>query len=157
MAELENGTLVVVTDSEKALFLVNRTDGEDPNLEVIRKETEANPPDRVQSANKPGMNQESASPGVRSYDEIDFHELQKERFAADLADRLYKMAHSGEFTSLVVVAPPMVLGVLRDEMHQEVSAKLIAEIDKTLTGHPMPEIEKIVAETLSDMKDQRAA
>ncbi|CUH39049.1 Protein required for attachment to host cells [Jannaschia seosinensis] len=157
MVKLKNKTLVVVTDSEKALFLVNRTDGDDPNLEVIRKDEEANPPDREQSANVPGTTQESAAPGVRSYQETDFHELQKERFAKDLSDKLYKMAHSGDFDSLVIVAPPSVLGTLRDEMHQEVSDKVIGEIDKTLTGHPVPDIEKIVVETLAEMDDHRVA
>jgi protein required for attachment to host cells len=36
------------------------------------------------------------------------------------------------------------LGELRDEMHQEVAAKVVGEIPKTLTNHPMDEIEKIV-------------
>ena len=153
MTKLANGTLVVVADSEKALYLVNRTDGEDPHLEVMDKEVEENPPDREQKANRAGMNQESASPGVRSYEETDFHELQKDRFASDLADRLYKMAHAGAYDRLVIVAPPQVLGVVRSEMHQEVSAKVVAEIDKTLTNHPLPEIEKIVVDSLAAMTD----
>ncbi|MEM7711285.1 MAG: host attachment family protein [Pseudomonadota bacterium] len=157
MTALENGTMVVVSDSEKALFMVNRTDGEDPFLDIVRKDYEENPPDREQTANRRGRVQESAGTGRAAYDETDFHELQKERFAADLADKLYKMAHSGVYDSLVIVASPQVLGVVRDEMHKEVSGKVIAEIDKTLTNHPLPEIEKIVTETLAEMDDQRAA
>lgn len=153
MARLTEGTMVVVTDSEKALFLVNRTDAEDPNLEVVRVEEEPNPPDREQKANRAGQNQESAAPGVRSYEETDFHELQKERFATDLAEMLYKMAHSGRFDRLVIVASPQVLGVLRDEMHQEVSSRIVAEIPKTLTNHPLSKIETIVAHDLSAMGD----
>ena len=145
MTRLTNGTLVVVSDSEKALFLVNETDDEDPNLVVIRKHEEPNPPDREQKANRTGTTQESASPGVRSYDETDFHELQRDRFASDLADRLYKMAHRGEYDRLVLVASPQVLGVVREAMHKEVSDKLVATIDKTLTNHPLDEIERIVA------------
>ncbi|MCK0166611.1 host attachment family protein [Jannaschia sp. S6380] len=153
MPSLKNGTMVVVTDSEKALFLVNRTDAEDPNLEIVRKDEEENPRDREQTANRRGRVQESAGSGVSAYDETDFHELQKERFAADLADKLYKMAHSGRFSSLVIVASPQVLGVLRDEMHKEVSDKVIAEIPKTLTNHPVNKIEKLVKDELADMDD----
>ena len=153
MARLRNGTLVVVSDSEKALFLVNETDDEDPNLVVIRKDEEPNPPDRAQKTDAPGQSQESAAPGVRSYQETDFHELQKDRFAGDLADRLYKMAHAGRYEHLVLVASPQVLGVVRDAMHKEVAAKLVATIDKTLTNHPLPEIERIVTETLHGMDD----
>ena len=148
MARLTNGTLVVVSDSEKALFLVNRTDDEDPHLVVVDKEVEPNPPDREQGTDEPGQSQESAAPGVRSYVETDFHELQKDRFAADLAERLYKMAHAGDYDRLVLVASPQVLGVVRGEMHKEVADKLVATIDKTLTNHPLPEIERIVARSL---------
>ena len=151
MPSLKNGTMIVVTDSEKALFMVNLTDDEDPNFDIVRVDEEANPPDRDQKANRSGMNQESASPGVRSYDETDFHELQKERFAADLAEKLYKMAHAGRFESLVIVASPQVLGVLRQEMHKEVSDKIVAEIPKTLTGHPRDEIETLVKTHLDKM------
>ena len=148
MARLRNGTMVVVADSEKALFMVNLTDGDDPNLEVVRKDEEENPPDREQSANRRGRVQESAGSGVSAYQETDFHELQKDRFASDLADKLYRMAHSGRFEHLVIVASPQVLGVLRDEMHKEVAGKVVAEIPKTLTNHPMQEIERIVKDEL---------
>ncbi|KIT15983.1 host attachment family protein [Jannaschia aquimarina] len=150
MTRLTNGTLVVVTDSEKALFLINKTDDENPHLEVAGKKTEDNPPDREQTENRRGRVQESHAPGSRAYDETDFHELQKERFASDLADRLYKMAHAGEYDRLVLVASPQVLGVVRDEMHKEVADRLVATIDKTLTNHPLGEIERIVAEDLHE-------
>ncbi|WP_281825501.1 host attachment family protein [Jannaschia rubra] len=153
MPSLQNGTMVVVTDSEKALFLVNLTDAEDPNLDVVRKDEEENPPDREQSANRRGRQQESSGARRYAYSDTDFHELQKDRFASDLADKLYKMAHKGRFESLVIVAPPQVLGVLRDELHKEVSSKVIAEIPKTLTNHPVDEIEKIVKDDLAEMGD----
>lgn len=144
MVALKNGTMIVVTDSEKALFLINLTDGENPNFEVVRKTEEENPPDREQSANRPGREQASHGSRVSAYDDTDFHELQKERFASDLAERLYKMAHAGKFESLILVASPQVLGNLRGEMHKEVSDKVVGEIPKTLTNHPVHEIEKIV-------------
>jgi protein required for attachment to host cells len=157
MIPLRNGTLVVISDSEKALFLINRTDAEDPNLEIVRKDEEDNPPDRAQTANRRGRAQESSNPGGYAYEETDFHELQKDRFAADLADKLYAMAHAGKFERLVLVASPQVLGVVRDEMHVEVRDRLIAEIDKTLTNHPLREIEQIVTDTLEKMDDRDAA
>lgn len=153
MTKLTEGTLVVVADSEKALYLVNRTDDADPHLEVMDKEVEENPPDREQTENRRGRQSESTGPRTYAYDETDFHELQKDRFASDLADRLYKMAHAGKYDRLVLVASPQVLGVVRDEMHKEVADRLVAEIDKTLTNHPLPEIEAIVAERLAAMDD----
>ncbi len=150
MATLREGTMVVVADSEKAMFMVNLTDGEDPNFDVVRVDEEDNPPDREQSANRRGRVQESAGSGVSAYQETDFHELQKERFAADLADKLYRMAHAGRFEHLVVVASPQVLGVLRGEIHKEVADRIVAEIPKTLTNHPVNEIERIVKDALTE-------
>ena len=84
-------------------------------------------------------------PGQKSaYDDTDWHELAKERFAKDLSDMLYAEAHKGAFDRLVIAASPQVLGVLRADMHKEVSDKVIAEIPKTLTNHPMHKIEEIV-------------
>ena len=70
--------------------------------------------------------------------------IEKERFAREISDRLYKFAHQGRFQSLVLVAPPHVLGDLRKELHQEVSSRIIAEVAKDLTKHPVDQIEALV-------------
>ena len=149
MTKITNGTWVVVADGEKALFLRNVTDGENPNLEVIRKEEQDNPKDIDQSANRPGRVHQSANHGRSAYEDTDWHELAKDRFAADLADILYERAHKGKFDSIVLVAAPNVLGELRDQLHQEVTDKVVGEIPKTLTNHPIDEIEKIVKSDLA--------
>ena len=77
--------------------------------------------------------------------DTDWHRVEKERFAKDIAERLYKMAHRGDFRRLVIVAPPLVLGEMRKELHKEVSDKLTGEVSKTLTNHTIDEIETILA------------
>lgn len=144
MGKLRQNTLVVVADSEKALFMRNLTDAQDPNFDVTDRDEQENPSDLEQSANRPGrMN--DGGPGQRSaLDDTDWHELAKDRFAKDLADKLYDEAIAGRFEHLVLVASPQVLGVVREEMHMEVSKRLVADIDKTLTNHTVQDIEKIV-------------
>jgi protein required for attachment to host cells len=44
--------------------------------------------------------------------------------------------------ALVVVAPPRTLADLRVAFHSDVKGRIIAEIDKDLTKHPVHEIEK---------------
>lgn len=149
MTSIKHGTWVLIADGEKALFLENQTDGENPHLKVIRKEEQDNPKDIDQSANRPGSIGRSAGHGSDSYGDTDWHELAKDRFAADLADLLYQRAHKGLFEHLVLVASPQVLGELRDKLHQEVSDKVIAEIPKTLTNHPLSEVEQIVMADLA--------
>ena len=147
-AKLTRDTWVVVTASEKALFLRNLTDHADPNLEIIGSETQDNPSDQAQSANRPGRKQDTG-PGQKSaMEDTDWHQLAKERFAADLSDILYKKAHAGEFDRVVLVASPEVLGNLRQDMHKEVLARVVAEVPKTLTNHTVRDIEKLVKQEL---------
>ncbi|GGG64732.1 host attachment protein [Salipiger pallidus] len=148
MTELKQDTWVVVTDSEKALFLRNLTDHENPNLEVVDEEQQENPSDREQGANRPGRMHDGGVGHRSAVADTDWHELQKERFAADLAEKLYEEAHKGAFKELVLVASPKVLGDLRAELHKEVSDKIVAEVPKTLTNHPVNKIEELVKREL---------
>ena len=149
MARIDNGTWVLVADGEKALILENTTDAQHPNLQVVRKEAQENPPDRAQATDKAGR-QADGGPGQRTaLDETDFHQLAKDRFASDLADLLYRHVHKGRFDKLVIVASPQGLGVLRPELHKEVADTVVAEIPKTLTNHPVAEIEKAIANEIA--------
>lgn len=149
MAQIDNGTWVLVADSEKALFLRNITDGENPNLEVIRKEEHENPSDLEQSANRPGRMADVGHGQRSALDDTDWHELAKERFASELADMLYERAHKGAFDKIVLCLPPQAIGRLRDELHKEVQDKVVGEVTKLLTNHTVRDIEKIVKEELS--------
>ena len=150
MAKMKEGTWVLVADGEKALILENHGDGDYPNLQVRRKEEQENPPTREQAANRPGRMPDGGQGQRSALDDTDWHELEKERFAHDIADLLYERAHKGMFDSIVLVAAPSILGELRKTLHQEVTGKVIAEIPKTLTNHPLDEIEKRVTEDLKD-------
>jgi protein required for attachment to host cells len=144
MSGIPHEAWVLIADGEKALFLKNITDEEDPNLEVVRKEEQDNPKDIDQSANRPGRMQDTGVQQRSAMDDTDWHELAKERFADDLADLLYKQAHKHRFEKIVLVAAPKILGELRKTIHKEVADKVIAEVPKTLTNHPLDEIEDLL-------------
>lgn len=137
-----NGDLVVVADGEKALFLVNAGDEEFPFLKLEREIAQDNPPTRDQGTNRPGRLSDAGTHHRSAVEDTDWHRLGKERFAKDIADRLYKMAHRGDIKRLFVIAAPMVLGEMRKEYHKEVRDLLAGEIDKDLTNHPVGDIEK---------------
>ena len=139
---LKHGIWVVVADGEKALFLRNEGDATYPNLEVVREVREENPPTREQGTDRPGRFNDGPSAHKSAVADTDWHRVEKERFADEIADRLYKMAHRGDFEEVVLVAPPLVLGEMRQKLHKEVAAKLAGVLPKTLTNHPISEIEK---------------
>ena len=46
--------------------------------------------------------------------------------------------------SHVLVAPPLVLGELRKHFEKDIADRVAAEVPKTLTNHPVADIEKIL-------------
>jgi protein required for attachment to host cells len=140
---LKHGVWVLVADGEKALFLRNEGDAQYPNLQIMREMQEDNPPTREQGTDRPGRVSDPF--GQRSaVEDADWHRIAKERFADEIAARLYRMAHRGDFEHILLVAPPQVLGAMRKKLHKEVEERVIGEEPKTLTGHAVPEIEKVL-------------
>ena len=133
-------------DGETALVLQNEGDATYPNLRKLRVFEQENPPTREQGSDRPGRMSDTG-PGQRSaVEDADWHQLAKTEFAREVAQKLYAAAHAGKFDNLVVVAPPHVLGDLRKNWHTEVSGRVIAEVDKTLTNHPIGKIEKLLTQ-----------
>lgn len=141
---LKHGLWVVVADGEKALFLRNDGDAIDPNFKVIREMEQQNPPTHEQGVERPGRHSNGASRRSSAYQETDWHRLGKERFADDIAARLYKLAHAGAYDQLILIAPPQVLGEMRKKLHKEVTDRTVMEIPKTLTNQPVWNIEAIL-------------
>ena len=144
MTKLAHDIWVLVADGEKALFLRNEGDADYPHLQVVRLMHEDNPPTRQQGTDRPGRSHDSTTQHRSAVQETDWHRIAKERFADEIAERLYHMAHRGDYERLVIAAPPLVLGEIRQKMHKEVADRVEAEISKTLTGHPVDKIEEIL-------------
>jgi protein required for attachment to host cells len=137
---IPNDALVIVADGQKALFLRHQDEG----LVVEKKEVRENPPTREQAANRRGRMFDGSSGHRSAVDDTDWHELEKDRFAEEIADMLYARAHKGDFKQLILIATPDSLGEIRRHLHQEVAEKLIGEIAKDLTNHPIDEIAKVI-------------
>lgn len=135
---------VVVADGGKFLVLRNEGDAELFDLKVTRHLEQENPPDREQGTDRPGRF-DDVGPGRSAVEETDWHEIAKERFAKDLAARLRSWGLEKRFDHLVLVAAPTTLGQIRPELHEEVRKRLIGELAKDLTNHPIDEIEKALA------------
>lgn len=141
---IEHDAWVLVGDGEKALVFRNEGDADYPNLQVVRVLEHENPLTRDQGADAPGRYIDGLGPNRSAVEATDWHRLEKHRFAKEIAEAMYKAAHSGRFSQLIVAAPPMTLGDLRKAFHKEVASRIVAELDKTLTGHPPDQIEKIL-------------
>ena len=134
--------LVVVGDGQKALFLRNKGTPEEIKLEIENIIEHDNPASHEQGTDRPGRAFASAGTARSAMQETDWHQLGEDRFASQIAQTLYTLAHANKFEALVVVAPPKVLGVLRKELHKEVTNRITGELAKELASQYVPDIEK---------------
>ena len=142
--QVAHNSVVVVADGRKMLFLRNEGDAVHLNLKVERAVEQENLSDGDQKTDHAGRSSSSVGGGQNSMQEVDFHQLEEDRFAAETADLLKKRALKNDFDSLIIIAPPRTLGELRKHYHKEVSQRLTGELDKDLTGHPIDQIEAIL-------------
>jgi protein required for attachment to host cells len=140
---IPHGALVFVGDGQKALFLRNAGDEKFPKLTTESVFTEPDPPTHEQGTDRPGRSFQRGPSNRRSaVEQTDWHELEKERFADRVASALEQRVRTGNINAIVIVAPPRTLAELRQVFHADVKHRIIAEIDKDLTKHPVWDIEK---------------
>ncbi len=141
---VHNGAWVLVGDGHKALYLTNHGDPDLLDLRVLDAQVDDNPPTRAQGTDAPGRAM-SAFGGRSAVENTDWHEMEKHLFVASVAARINKAAESGAMKEIVIVAPPRVLGDLRQALSPAARARVVGELDKDLTRHSTPDIEKALA------------
>jgi protein required for attachment to host cells len=104
-----------------------------------------NPPTREQGTDSPGRFASPDRVSRSAVEQTDWHQLAEDRFAHEISSALYRMAHANAFRELILVAPPKVLGTLRESLHKEVAQRILAEIPKDLTTHPVRDIGRLLA------------
>jgi protein required for attachment to host cells len=142
---ISHNALILIGDGQKALFLRNKGTPQQLNLQVEHVLEQDNPATREQGTDRPGRSIGSVGTARSAMEQADWHYIAEERFADAIADALYRLAHGKRFDKLVVVAPAKVLGNLRQAFHAEVTGRIIGEIPKELTSHPIPDIERLMA------------
>lgn len=140
---IPHDAMVFVGDGRKALFLRNAGDEKFPNLKTERVFVDENPPTHEQGSDRPGRAFKRAGTNLRSgMGDTDWHELEAHRFAHRVASALEQLVRTRNVKALVIAAPPRTLADLRQSFHADVKARILAEIDKDLTKHPVAEIER---------------
>lgn len=142
--KIPHDAFVFVGDGRKAIFLRNEGDEKYPNLKTEKVfEDDDNPPTHEQGTDRPGALGKAMGSGRRSSVETaDWHDLNEHRFAKTVAGAIEQVMRERKVPALVIVAPPRTLADLRNALHADVAARVIAEVNKDLTRHPVSEIEK---------------
>jgi len=142
---IDNGGWVVVCDGAKALVLQNF--GNRANLKLKTREVYQQPDlkTRELGTDKPGRTAMAGGPRS-AMEPTDWHDQEEQRFLAKLAARLDKAVLGGETPSLVVVAPPRAIGMLRRQFTSHVRQAIRAEVEKDYVKMPLEEIERHLAD-----------
>jgi protein required for attachment to host cells len=139
---IRSGDWVVVCDGKKALVLENV--GDEKFLNLKTKGVLDHPDARTHELGTaaPGRSFSSAGTGRSAMEQTDLHDQEEQRFLRKLVDHLDAALNGGETKSLIIVAPPRALGVLRQAYSHNLRAAVRVEIDKDLVKLPVHEIEK---------------
>jgi protein required for attachment to host cells len=143
--KIDEGEWVVVCDGAKALVLENVGDPKFPNLKTKEVYEQQDPKTSDQGTDAPGRALNSVDARRSAMEQTDWHEQAEQRFLQSLAGHLDAAVSAGRVKSLILVAPPRALGVLRRAYSHNLRAALRAEIDKDLVKLPVHEIERHLA------------
>lgn len=142
---VRNGEWVVVCDGAKALVLENVGDAKFPNLKTIQVFEQKDLATHEVGADKPGRSYSSVGHGRSAVSQTDWHDQAEQAFLTDLAHHLDAALVAGKTKSMIVIAPPRALGMLRPAYSHGLKAAVRAELDKDLVKMPVHEIEKRLA------------
>ena len=142
---IRHNALVLVADGQRYLFFRNEGNFRSATLTLEGSHDQSRiPRTQEQGSDQPGRSFSSGSGARSAMEQTDFHQQDKDQLAAEAAEQLRERALSGDFEELIVVAPPRTLAELRRNYDRAVASRVVAEIDKDLTRHTVPQITEIL-------------
>jgi protein required for attachment to host cells len=123
--------MIAVADGEKLNLF--RNSGDEANMKLTVAD-HSQVDDEVQGS---GSRQNSSGNPDQS-------QASEDGFSAGIVELLNKSVLGGEVEGLVVIAAPRALGEMRKHYHKALSAKLLREIAKDLTGHSITDVETAI-------------
>jgi protein required for attachment to host cells len=133
---------VVVCDGAKALVLQNTGDAKFPNLKTVAVYEQKDLATHELGADRPGRTHSSAGSGSSSVTQTDWHDQAERTFLVDLVKHLDTALAAGKAKSIIMVASPRALGMIRPAYSHALRAAVRTEVHKDLVKLPIHEIEK---------------
>jgi len=132
---------IVVSDSSHARFFTAAT----ASADMVEIEDLTHPEARQHASDitsdLPGKQHAGNVSGHHRVDTTsDPHKQEVIQFAREVASQLREKLMRNEFSHLVIVAEPSFLGVLRNELDEQVKKVVTLEVDKNLTRHSLEDI-----------------
>jgi protein required for attachment to host cells len=128
---LPKGTTVAVADGEKLNLF--RNVGDEAELKLVALS-------RGEIASDPGTSTGRQSSAANP----DHGQSGEDQFSAGIVQHLNQQVLAGKIETIVIIAAPRALGEMRKHYHKALSAVLLSEIAKDLTGHTVAEVQKAI-------------
>lgn len=132
--------ILVANQAEAQIYASDQLPGNLLLIEVLaNKEGATHPGDLVSDA--PGRSFDSTGLGRHAMDpKTGVMEEQRRKFVKEMAGRLQAAHLKGDFSQLVLLAAPAVLGVIRKSLTADLKKKVIKEIPKDVIGQDVGKI-----------------
>lgn len=140
--KIRNGEWVVVCDGAKALIFENIGDTDIPNFKTREVHEQDTAKTHERGTGAPGRVHESVGAARSAVEQTDWHDLAEREFLTQLAKRLDKAVETKEAKSIIVVAPPRALGMLREAYPGQLKSAIREEVAKDYVKMPVDQIEK---------------
>src|SRR4029078_11724907 len=137
-----HGEWVVVCDGAKPLILENAAATGFPNLKTIKVLEQRDLPTHALHTDAPGRTINSVSSARSAVGQPDWHDQSERTFLVHLAQQLDSAVTAGKAKSVIMVAPPRALGMIRPSYSQTLKRAVRAEVDKDFVKMPVHEIER---------------
>lgn len=128
---LPKGTTIAVADGEKLNLFHNS--GDEAGLKLT-----PSPHSDVDGGGQGSGSRQNSSGNP------DPSQSSEDGFSAGIVAMLNKSVLDGNVDGLVVIAAPRALGEMRKHYHKALTAKLLGEIAKDLTGHSISEVQAAI-------------
>ncbi|MEQ1649879.1 MAG: host attachment family protein [Hyphomicrobiaceae bacterium] len=146
--KLEKGMWVAVVDGARGLVYVNDGTALEPQLKLVRKIEQDNPSTAEQGRDRPVRSHGGPSGQHGTFAPKDLHQKAEDTFVAAFAHALEADAAAHAFKSVVIVAPPVAMNIVRQSTGTALKPKIVREITSDYTKHSTADIAKAVVKAL---------
>jgi protein required for attachment to host cells len=135
-------TLILVADNSRARFFTAET----PASSLVEIEalahTEGRLHDREITSDLPGKIKGNGRMGHAFEQATDPKKHEADNFAHRIAHYLEEAHNANKFEQLLIIADPSFLGLLRNQLSEQIKKLVCFELDKNITTHSVDDIRK---------------
>ena len=113
-----------------------------PHLKTVQVFEQKSLPTHALGTDAPGRSFNSVGNARSAVEQTDWHDQAERAFLAHLVRHLDDAVAEGKAKSLIVVAPPRALGMIRPAYSHALKSAVRVEVDKDFVKMPVHEIEK---------------